>query len=76
MHISLPGGAAEQEEPPLLGRTPEEHRLREAGSAVATTDRFYVEEPSLTSQAILASAISESPRPVRRRPAPRPTLVS
>ena len=75
IYTSLPAGAAEQEEPPLPGRTPEEHRLREAGSAVATTDR-YGEEPSLSSQAILASTSSEVLRLARRRPAPRPTLVS
>jgi hypothetical protein len=75
MYISLPAGAAEQEEEPLPGRTPEEHRPREAGSVVVATDRY--ELPSLaSSHAILAVAISGSPGIARRRPAPRPTRVS
>jgi hypothetical protein len=75
MHISLPVGAAEQEEIPLPGRTPEEHRPREAGLVFAAADRY--ELPSLaSSHAILAVTTSGSPGIARRRPAPRPTRVS
>ena len=75
MPISLPVGAAEQEDLPLPGRTPEEDRPREAGLVIATADRY--ELPSLaSSHAILAVATSGSPGIARRLPAPRPTRVS